>query len=180
MALRDNCVPVLSARICLPPPSSSQWSCRWLSPSAHSGTLSAQLSFCPPGFCQDSRHPLPRAGKRQGPECHGTVPSRSPLSYLKRSSCYGAQDRSMGLFSFSLLRKGYTTTPSLKKVIAYLTRTTPSPVFNAWQFRSQANNGWQHGAAQDSPAVFPAPPPMCKGRPPSCLPWVLTQCHIHP
>lgn len=47
----------------------------------------------------------------------------------------------MGLFSFSLLRKGYTTTPSLKKAIAYLTRTTPSPVFNAWQFRSQTMAG---------------------------------------
>lgn len=40
----------------------------------------------------------------------------------------------MGLSSFSLLRKGYTTTPSLEKTTSHLTRATPSLVFNAWQF----------------------------------------------
>lgn len=149
-------------------------------PSSHSAPQASARTAATP-FLGQGRGKGLSAIELSRPSLHRAVPgSRSPLSYLKRSSCYGAQDRSMGLFSFSLPRKGYTTTPTLKKAIAYLTRTTPSPIFNAWQFRSQANNGWQHGAAQDSPAVFPAPPPMCKGRPPSCLPWVLTQCHIHP
>lgn len=65
----------------------------------------------------------------------------------------------MGLSSSNLLRKECTTTPSLEKTMS--PRPEPLPL-QRLQSRSQTNNGWQQGAPQDSPAAFPAPPPICK------------------